>query len=546
MASRRGVHWILALCAVAVLLVAGCGSSGSSSRTSYPVHPAATSSSSAAQTRTTAATTTAPAPAPAPAPAAATVAPPPARTTTAASNQCGSSVASRTYPAQGAVRLDVRAPSQVPMNTPFEYTIQVNNISDVVVGDVVVTERLPRNFRFERADPPASPRDGTLVWALGGMDPKTTVNLKIVGMAITSDCLMHCSTVDFVIPTCINIEVVEPKLVLTKTAPPAVVLCDPIPVNFVVTNSGTGDIPGVTVLDNLPPGLQTADGKTQISLDAGTLSAGQSKKYAVNLKAARTGEYINRAIATSSSGLKAEATTRTIVHQPVLAITKTGPERLFLGRPGTYQITVTNKGDAPAVDTIVEDTIPEGVQGVKASSGGSLSGSKIVWQLGTLAINASKTVSVTYTPSKGGTYTNVASAAAVCADAVTATVRTGVEGIAAVLLEVVDVEDPIEVGAQETYLITATNQGSAPDHNVQITCVLENAQEYVSSDGPTRATVEGRTVRFAPLNILPVGQKATWKVVVRALQEGDIRFQVIMNTQELGRSVEETEATRQY
>jgi len=234
------------------------------------------------------------------------------------------------------------------------------------------------------------------------------------------------------------------------------------------------------------------------------------------------------------------------VHQPVLAITKTGPDRLFLGRPGTYQITVTNKGDAPAVDTIVEDTIPEGVQGVKASSGGSLSGSKIVWQLGTLAINASKTVSVTYTPSKGGTYTNVASAAAVCADAVTATVRTGVEGIAAVLLEVVDVEDPIEVGAQETYIVTATNQGSAPDHNVQITCVLEDAQEYVSSDGPTRATAEGRTIRFAPLSVLPVGQKATWKVVVRALQAGDIRFQTIMNTQELGRSVEETEATRQY
>ncbi len=432
------------------------------------------------------------------------------------------------------------------MNAPFEYTIQVTNVSEVSVSDVVVTERLPRNFRFERADPPATPRDGTLVWALGAMGPRTSLDLKIVGMAITSDCLMHCSTVDFVVPTCINIEVVEPRLVLTKTAPQETVLCDPIPVSFVVTNSGTGDIPGVTVLDNLPPGLQTADGKTQISLDAGTLGSGQSKKYAVNLKAARTGEYINRAIATSSSGLKAEATTRTIVHQPVLAITKTGPERLFLGRPATYQITVTNKGDAPAVETIVEDTIPEGVQAVKASSGGALSGSKIVWQLGTLAINASKTVSVTYTPAKGGAYTNVASAAAVCADAVTATVRTSVEGIAAVLLEVIDVEDPIEVGAQETYIITATNQGSAPDHNVQITCVLEDAQEYVSSDGPTRATVEGRTIRFAPLSVLPVGQKATWKVVVRALRAGDIRFHTIMNTQELGRSVEETEATRQY
>jgi hypothetical protein len=96
------------------------------------------------------------------------------------------------------------------MNAPFEYTIQVTNVSEVSVSDVVVTERLPRNFRFERADPPAPPRDGTLVWALGAMGPRTSLDLKIVGMAITSDCLMHCSTVDFVVPTCINIEVVEP------------------------------------------------------------------------------------------------------------------------------------------------------------------------------------------------------------------------------------------------------------------------------------------------------------------------------------------------
>ena len=120
------------------------------------------------------------------------------------------------------------------------------------------------------------------------------------------------------------------------------------------------------------------------------------------------------------------------------------------------------------------------------------------------------------------------------------------EGIAAVLLEVVDISDPIEVGGQETYVITATNQGSALDHNVQITCVLEDAQEYVSSDGPTRATVEGRTIRFAPLGTLPAKQKATWRVVVKALRAGDIRFSVTMNTQELGRPVEETEATRQY
>ncbi len=541
MESRTAIRSLLTLLLVAALLLAGCSSGGV---TGPP-------------RRTTTAQQPTPAPAPAPAPARQTApapAPAPARLTAqdstgarpSAGGRCGSSVASQMYPAQGAVRLDVQAPPQVALNAPFEFTIRATNVSDVMVSEVVVKERLPGNFRLQGSNPPASATDGQLIWALGSLDPKASREMKVMGMATSAECLRHCATVDFVVPTCSNIEVVEPKLALTKTAPAEVLLCDPIPVSFVVTNSGTGDIQGVRVLDTLPPGLETADGKNQIAVDAGTLAAGQSKKFAVNLKAARTGTYINRAVATSASGLKAEAETRTIVHQPVLAITKTGPERLFLGRPLTYQITVTNKGDAPAVNTVVEDTLPAGVRQVQASTGGTVSGGKVVWQVGTLAINASRTLSVTYTPATAEPQVNTVTAVAACADAVTASARTSVEGIAAVLLEVVDISDPIEVGGQETYVITATNQGSATDHNVQITCVLEDAQEYVSSDGPTRATAEGRTIRFAPLGTLPAKQKATWRVVVKALRAGDIRFSVTMNTQELGRPVEETEATRQY
>ncbi len=453
MKTRLALRLSLILPVAAVLLSSGCGSSGKSARSqrTYPVHP----EMDAEQTTPVA---TAPQPNPA-----------------ASGSRCGPSVASQTYPAQGAVRLDVRAPSQVPMNVTFEYTIRVTNVSDVMVSDVFVTERLPRNFKFQRSDPPASPHENRLVWALGSLAPEASRDLTISGMAISTDCLTHCATVDFLIPTCANIEVVEPKLVLSKTMPRETILCDPIPVSFVVANSGTGDIEDVKIMDMLPPGLQTEDGSSQINFNAGTLEAGKSKKYSVKLKAARTGEYVNIAVASSSSGLKAEATAKTVVFQPVLVISKSGPERVFLGRPLTYQITVANKGDAPALNAVAEDTVPDGVRAVRASSGGKVSGSKVVWELGTIAINASKTVSVTYVPERAGTYSNVAEAAATCADAVTASASTSVEGIAAVLLEVIDLADPIEVGGEETYVITATNQGSVADTNVQITVVLEES-----------------------------------------------------------------------
>ena len=40
--------------------------------------------------------------------------------------------------------------------------------------------------------------------------------------------------------------------------------------------------------------------------------------------------------------------------------------------------------------------------------------------------------------------------------------------------------------------------------------------------------------------------KAVWRVVVAAVRPGDVRFKVVMNSDELTRSVEESEATHVY
>jgi uncharacterized repeat protein (TIGR01451 family) len=53
-------------------------------------------------------------------------------------------------------------------------------------------------------------------------------------------------------------------------------------------------------------------------------------------------------------------------------------------------------------------------------------------------------------------------------------VKTLITGISAVSLEVVDVDDPVKVGARTTYVISVTNQGSAAATNVSIACILED------------------------------------------------------------------------
>lgn len=288
------------------------------------------------------------------------------------------------------------------------------------------------------------------------------------------------------------------------------------------------------------------DGVGEFTLEAGTLTPGQSKQFASSLKAARTGEFVNQVTASARGGLKAEATATTFVRRPVLTLSKTGPARQYFGRPVIYEITVTNKGDAPAANAVVEDTLPPGAQAVRMSETGDVTASKVAWSLGTLAPNASKTVGIAYIPAEAGILTQAATASAVGAEPVTATAETTIAGLAAVHVEVIDVNDPVPVGGQTAYLITVINQGSSPCHKVQITATVENAEEIVAATGPTPVAIKGDQAKSAALDTLAPGAKVTWQVIVKALKAGDVRFRVTMTTAELTRPVEVTEATELY
>jgi uncharacterized repeat protein (TIGR01451 family) len=444
--------------------------------------------------------------------------------------------------------LDKIMPNEIGLNRSFNYTIKLTNLTDTNFTDIAITEHLPDNFKYLSSNPSAKHEEKKLTWDVPVLGPKARQQFTVSGMATFTAPLKHSTTVITpVIPAVAVIEVIQPELKLTKTAPAEVLLCDLIPVRFVVSNSGTGSIQNVKITENLPAGLRTTDGKGQLVFDAGTLGAGQSRQFTVELRATQTGTYISSAVASSTNGLRVESTaTTTSVGMPILTISKTGPERLYIGRPAAYEITIRNNSDVSAKNTILEDTIPGGVTGVEATAGAKLSGSKLVWEFGTLEPNSSKNVRVNYTPTRAGTLINTATATAYCAEAVISTMRTAVTGIPALSLEVVDVEDPIRVGTRATYVIRVENQGSAIATNIRIACLLENNVRYISSAGATAGSIEGQTVRFFPLGSLAPKSKAAWRVVVEAVSPGDVRFKAVMNSDQLSRPVEETESTHIY
>src|SRR5208337_950522 len=102
-------------------------------------------------------------------------------------------------------------------------------------------------------------------------------------------------------------------------------ICDPIPVVLVVKNTGSSQLTGVKVSDSLPDGLNS-DGKSSLAFDAGTLAPGESKEFKFNAMASKTGEFANKATASSTQGVNAEASATTVVREPVLTVACTAPD----------------------------------------------------------------------------------------------------------------------------------------------------------------------------------------------------------------------------
>jgi uncharacterized repeat protein (TIGR01451 family) len=445
-----------------------------------------------------------------------------------------------------AVYLEKAAPKQVLVGKEFDYKIRVTNTSRSTLEDMTLIGKLPQAFRVVATTPKANIVGTDATWDVGKLAPDESKTFVVRGAATKAGSLYGCSDVTFRISSaCVSIAAVQPALKVVQTAPAAVLICEPIPIRIVVTNTGSGPASNVVVKETLPEGLMTMDGKTEVSYGFKTLEAGQSREVTIEAKAAKTGRFVAKAAATGADGLAAAADSSTVVREPVLALTHDAPKSRFLGLTVTNTLTVTNNGDGVAKGTRLVTSLPARCDLVSASGGIRAQAGRLTWNLGDLAPEASKKVTFVLKPAAIGRVESSSSVSALCVKTSTKAV-TDVQGIPAILLECVDEDDPIELGAQVTYAITVTNQGTAAGTNIVIKCTLPAEQEYFSATGPTKETVKARTVTFAPLKSLAPKAKTTYKVVVKALKAADVRFAVSLTSDQLTEPVAETESTNQY
>jgi uncharacterized repeat protein (TIGR01451 family) len=225
-----------------------------------------------------------------------------------------------------------------------------------------------------------------------------------------------------------------------------------------------------------------------------------------------------------------------------------GPRLRYVERQATYTIRVHNPGPAPANNVQVFDAIPASFRFLDASGGGAFdhTNRQVAWFVGRLEPGATAELGVQLIPTEIGDAQLAAEVKADCGVVEKAEAQTRVEGIAAVVIDVADTDDPVEVGGQTAYEIRVTNRGSQPARMVQVAAKLSGSMEAIDASGPTQGTIDGGQVVFEPIATLEPGQSQLYRVVVHCPQAGQMTFRAYFRSAEQPKPVVEEEVTRVY
>ena len=448
------------------------------------------------------------------------------------------------------LRVEKSMPKRIQVGRPFSYTVRAVNLTDCGLDDVVVIEKVHEKFQIAKTDLETAKVSGRVIeWRVGGLAPKEAKVLTITGMTREMGTIMSCTKAAYNPLLCFGPEVVPSDLKVTVQAPGQALLCDKIPMKVTVSSTRMEPMQNVKISQTLPEGLRTEEGdKSSVGIDVGVLAGKSSRFFDVILKASKPGSYLCKADAVAGGDLAVTSEPVTvIVKNPVLKIKVTGPEKLFVAKDATYEVEVQNAGDAAAAGTSVIAKVPAGMSFVSASNGGVFKDGNVTWDIGTMDAQKVITLDVTYKGVSGGPIQSEVKAKGVCCQEVSASVKTEVQGIPALLLESSDEQDPIAVGSVEKFHVTVTNRGTAADSNIVLKVGFEKNFDYVSAAGPSQAKAESaKEVEFAPLASLAPGQQVSWEIRAKAVDEGDHRFHIVIKSNAIERPVEKTDSTRVY
>jgi hypothetical protein len=444
------------------------------------------------------------------------------------------------------VAIEWRGPATIRLHKAAEYTLVVRNTMPTAVHGVRVSVPVPTGLAVASAEPEAKTEERKLLWDMGVLQPRQERNIRLRLVAETTGELAPNATVTYTCTSALRLQVRSPKLVLKSQAPSQVALGDPANIVFTVTNMGDGEAEQVKIQASLSEGLEHKSGRS-VELQVGAIPPGESRMATLACSPKKGGQQHCDACAVSDGGATTHDHINILATAPRLVIQAAGPGIRYLERRALYTVRILNPGDAAANVTLT-DSLPAGMKFLSASDGGKVDpkGQTVSWQLGDIGPGKTKEVRLEAAPVLIGEHHQHLVVQAAYGQKAEADVKTRAEGVASLVTEVVDTEDPIEVGAETTYEVRIVNTGSKDDGNVQLVCIIPDKMELRTAQGPTRYKTEGRKIIFESLARLAPRGDALYRITTRGIAPGDVRFQIQITSANLTEPIVRTESTRIY
>ena len=296
------------------------------------------------------------------------------------------------------------------------------------------------------------------------------------------------------IPVQVEITLDQPVIALSPTAVEFEVERDgpaPAPRTVQVTNAGGGTLSG---LEALAPGgwlsgtLTSTTAPTQLLVQVNPAGLG-------------IGSYSGTIIVRSSlAGVPIQEldVTLRVVTPPTanLGVTKTGPSAAFVGDTLLFLLTVTNAGPQEARNTVLVDSLPQGMAFVRASGGGAPSGSVVYWSLGTRPPATTRVDSLWALVEASGTLTNVARVSSTSTDPQPANNRATHSVVASAVTADLQVTksgpSTAEFNDTISYVVTVRNNGPSAAESVVVMDSLPLGTSFLSATGG--GTLDGTRV----------------------------------------------------
>lgn len=444
------------------------------------------------------------------------------------------------------VLIEKRGPETTLFGQPIQYEIIVRNPGPSPVYNVRVEEELPPPVKFVSSEPASENTAARPTWMLGNMEPNSERRIRVQVQPPGEGELRTCASVTFSGTAILKTQVVQPRLSVNVRSPEQVSSGEPVPIQIQLSNSGSVAIPNLMLRGKLSDGLQHPQG-SNIEAEIGALAAGETRSITLATTAVRGGGQTCE-LAATSPGVEAAGRCSVQVLEPNLQLRRAGPTRCYFKGEIGFELEAGNPGTAPANNVLVTDTLPAGLDFVLASEGGAYDPQSrtITWRVAAMAPGSKRTMTYRVKATALGEHVDRAAIRADSGGIVRTEGSFLVEGIAAMSLEVVDLEDPVEVGGELTYEVRIVNQGSSPCTNIQIVAQVPEGMQARDGSGPTAYRAQGAQATFEPLPRLATKADAVYRIKVRGLVPGDYRFRVQMTCDQLKQPVVKEESSRVY